>query len=86
MQDPLGSKKVSLVPALYIFSLALPLFFLIRPSFQSGTSYNLFGGKMHMPGNCLPHSVGSAYALYCTVYGAAACVFEFEHLEQSMFK
>ncbi len=45
MQDPLGSKKDSLVPALYIFSLALHLFFLIRPSFQSGTSYNLFGGE-----------------------------------------
>lgn len=86
MQDPLGSKKVSLVSVLYIFSLALHLLFLIHPSFQSGTNYNIFGGKMHVPGNCLPHSASSAYAYTVLPVVLLLVYLNLDIWTQSMFK
>lgn len=59
-QDALSSKEVSIVLVLYI-SLSFHLFFLSHPSFQSYTNVNLFEGKMHVPGNCLPHSAISIH-------------------------
>lgn len=74
MQDPFGSKEVSTVSALYIF-LFFHLFFLIHPSFQIGINYNLFGTKMHVPGNCLPHSTSSAcMILYCLWCCCCLCI------------
>lgn len=74
MQDSLGSKEVSIVSALYIF-LFFHLFFLIHPSFQSGINYNLFGTKMHVPSNCLPHSTSSAcMILYCLWCCCCLCI------------
>lgn len=74
IQDPLGSKEVSIVSALYMF-LFFHLFFLVHPSFQSGTNYNLFGRKMNVPGNCLPHSaISVCMILYCLWCCCCLCI------------